>query len=426
MTNSDFAAQSAFVSDLLARGYVHQCTDLAGLDALAITRPLIAYVGYDLTAASLHVGHLISIMMLRRLQQAGGKPIVLMGGATTKIGDPSDKDKSRPVLTPEQIAANKAGIKGVFSRFLRFGDGSSDAIMVDNADWFVGVHYLDFLRDYGAHFTINRMLTFDSVKRRLDREQPLTFLEFNYMLLQAVDFLELSRRFSCDLQMGGSDQWGNIVNGVELCRRIEDRRAFGLTTPLLTTASGAKMGKTEGGAVWLNADLTSPYDYWQFWRNTEDADVGRFLALFTDMPVEDCVFLGQSQGADINAVKKLLATEATALVHGRAAAETAAASAAALFEQGADFAQGLPIFSVTRAQVAAGLSAAEAFTLAELTPTRSDARRQAQGGGLRIGARAITDAAERLAPADFDAEGRALLQLGKKKRAVLQITASDD
>ena len=320
--------RSSLLKLLDERGYIHQVTDAAALDALAEKQVVPGYIGFDATAPSLHVGNLVSIMLLRRLQQAGHKPIVVMGGGTTKVGDPSGKDEARKLLTEEQIAANIASIRRCFERFLTFGDGPSDAILVNNAEWLGGLEYIPFLREVGRHFTINRMLTFDSVRLRLDREQPLTFLEFNYMILQAYDFLELSRRAACRLQLGGSDQWGNIVNGIELARRIDGTEMFGVTTPLITTADGAKMGKTAAGAVWLNADLLSPYDYWQFWRNTADADVGRFLKLFTDLSLEDIGKLESLSGAEINDAKIVLATEATAMLHGREAAEAAARTAA--------------------------------------------------------------------------------------------------
>ncbi|HEX4097098.1 MAG TPA: tyrosine--tRNA ligase, partial [Caulobacteraceae bacterium] len=326
--------KSDFLRVLTERGYVHQCTDLEALDAAAAAGAITAYIGFDATASSLHVGNLVSVMLLHRLQQTGHRPIVVMGGGTTKVGDPSGKDESRKLLTPEAIGANIASIKTAFDRFLTFGSGRTDAIMVDNALWLDQLAYIDFLREYGPHFTINRMLTFDSVKLRLEREQPLTFLEFNYMLMQAVDYLELERRHGCVLQMGGSDQWGNIVNGVELIRRIDAKAAFGLTTPLITTSSGAKMGKTAAGAVWLNADRLAPYDYWQFWRNTEDADVGKFLKLFTDVPMDEIARLEALQGAEINDAKKVLADEATALLHGREAAQSSRSAAEAAFEQG--------------------------------------------------------------------------------------------
>ena len=324
---SEQSFQSDFLTTLQARGYIHQITHPAELDAAAKAGVVTGYIGFDATAASLHVGSLIQIMMLRRLQKAGGKPIVVMGGGTTKVGDPSGKDESRKMLTEADIAANIASIKTVFETFLTFGDGPTDAIMVDNDEWLSKLGYVEFLREYGPHFTINRMLTFDSVKQRLDREQPLTFLEFNYMLMQATDFLELNRRYGCILQMGGSDQWGNIVNGVELIRRVDAKPAFGLTTPLLSTASGAKMGKTAAGAVWLNADMRSPYDYWQFWRNTEDGDVGRFLRLFTDLPLDEIARLEALDGAEINEAKKVLANATTTMLHGAEAAASAAEAA---------------------------------------------------------------------------------------------------
>ncbi|MDR3508782.1 MAG: tyrosine--tRNA ligase, partial [Caulobacteraceae bacterium] len=330
---SDFTPQSQFLRVLQERGCIHQITHPAELDAAAKAGVITGYIGFDATASSLHVGNLMVVMLLRRLQQAGGKPIVVMGGGTTKVGDPSGKDESRKMLTEADIASNIASIKTVFEKFLTFGDGPTDAIMVDNDEWLSKLGYVEFLREYGPHFTINRMLTFDSVKLRLEREQPLTFLEFNYMLMQATDFLELNRRYGCVLQMGGSDQWGNIVNGVELIRRVDQKAAFGLTAPLLSTASGAKMGKTAAGAVWLNADMRSPYDYWQFWRNTEDADVGRFLRLYTDLPLDEIARLEALQGSDINEAKKVLANEATALLHGREAAETAAETARQAFEE---------------------------------------------------------------------------------------------
>ena len=314
-------ARSAFLAAAEARGFVHQCTDRDALDARLLEGPATAYIGFDCTADSLHVGSLVQIMLLRLWQRTGNKPIVLMGGGTTKIGDPSGKDETRKLLSEAEIASNKAGIRRIFDRFFTFGDGATDAIMPDNAEWLDALHYISFLREYGRHFSVNRMLSFDSVKLRLEREQPLSFLEFNYMVLQSYDFLELARRHGCLVQMGGSDQWGNIVSGVELGRRVDNRPLYGLTTPLIATASGAKMGKTAQGAVWLTDDRLSAYDYWQFWRNTEDADVGRFLSLFTDLPLEEIAKLERLQGSEINEAKKLLATEATALCHGRAAAE---------------------------------------------------------------------------------------------------------
>ena len=342
--------RSEFVREVVARAYLHQCTDLAALDALAAQQRVSAYIGFDCTAPSLHVGSLVQIMLLRRLQQAGHRPIVLMGGGTTKIGDPSGKDEARRLLTDDQIAQNMAGIRAVFERFLTFGDGPADAVMVDNAEWLDELKYIPLLREIGPHFSINRMLTFDSVRMRLEREQPLSFLEFNYMILQAYDFVELSRRHGCRLQMGGSDQWGNIGSGVDLSRRLGGTELFGLTAPLITTASGAKMGKTAQGAVWLSADLLSPYEYWQFWRNTEDADVGRFLRLFTDLPEAEIARLEGLQGAELNDAKKVLANEATALLHGAAAAADAAETARRTFEEGG-LGEALPQIALPRAEL---------------------------------------------------------------------------
>jgi tyrosyl-tRNA synthetase len=407
------AFKSDFLRVLTERGYVHQCTDLEGLDTAAAAGPITAYIGFDATASSLHVGNLVSIMLLRRLQRTGHRPIVVMGGGTTKVGDPSGKDESRKLLTPEMIAENIASIRTAFTKFLSFGDGPLDAVMVDNALWLDRLAYIDFLREYGPHFTINRMLTFDSVKLRLDREQPLTFLEFNYMLMQAVDFLELERRQGCMLQMGGSDQWGNIVNGVELIRRMDAKGAFGLTTPLITTSSGAKMGKTAAGAVWLNADRLSPYDYWQFWRNTEDGDVGKFLKLFTDLPLDEIARLEALEGAGINEAKKVLADEATTLLHGREAAQAARAAAEAAFEQGR-LSQDLPTFEVPRAELEAGVHLAALAADAGLASSRSEARRLAQGGGLRLNDEAILDGARPVTLAD-QKDGVIKIAAGKKK-----------
>ncbi|MEL0071803.1 MAG: tyrosine--tRNA ligase [Rhodobiaceae bacterium] len=375
--------QSDFLSVLAERGFIAQCTDDAALDEAARTGIVTGYIGYDCTAPSLHVGNLISILMLRRLQQAGHRPIVVIGGGTTKVGDPSGKDEARQLLTQDQINENKKTIKATFERFLTFGNGATDAILVDNDDWLSELNYIDFLRDYGRHFSINRMLGFDSVKLRLDREQPLSFLEFNYMILQAYDFLELNRRFGCTLQMGGSDQWGNIVNGIELARRTDGASLFGLTTNLLTTASGAKMGKTAQGAVWLNEDRLSVYDYWQFWRNTEDADIGRFLRLFTELPLAEIEKLEALDGAELNEAKKILATEATAMCHGRAAAEKAEATARETFEQGGTSAD-LPSIDIAADRIADGLGLLEAFVTAELAASNSEARRLVQGGGAKV------------------------------------------
>ncbi|TAJ70565.1 MAG: tyrosine--tRNA ligase [Phenylobacterium sp.] len=387
--------ETAFTSDFLKvlqeRGYIHQVTHPAELDEAATKGVITAYIGFDATAPSLHVGSLIQIMMLRRLQQTGHKPIVLMGGGTTKIGDPTDKDQSRPLLTEAQIQANIASIKTVFAKFLTFGDGPTDAIMVDNDAWLSKYGYVDFLREFGVHFTVNRMLAFDSVKARLEREQPMTFLEFNYMLMQSVDFLELERRNGCLLQMGGSDQWGNIVNGVELIRRVDQKPAFGLTTPLLSTASGQKMGKTVGGAVWLNADMRSPYDYWQFWRNTEDADVGRFLKLFTDLPLDEIARLEALPGAEINEAKVILAREATTMLHGIDDALASELTARLAFKDGVTDAS-LPTVEVARDQFPVHRTTAGLVVEAGLAKSLGEARRLIAGGGVSINdRRALAD-----------------------------------
>ncbi|MDR3512870.1 MAG: tyrosine--tRNA ligase [Caulobacteraceae bacterium] len=408
------AFQSDFLRTLSARGYIHQVTHPAELDAAAKAGVVTGYIGFDATASSLHVGSLMQIMLLRRLQQAGGKPIVVMGGGTTKVGDPSGKDESRKLLTEADIAANIASIKTVFETFLVFGEGPTDAVMVDNDEWLSKLGYIEFLREYGPHFTINRMLAFDSVKLRLEREQPLTFLEFNYMLMQATDFLELHRRYGCVLQMGGSDQWGNIVNGVELIRRMDQKEAFGLTSPLIATASGAKMGKTAAGAVWLNADMRSPYDYWQFWRNTEDADVGRFLRLFTELPLDEIARLEALEGAEINEAKKVLANEATRMLHGAGAAHAAAEAARTAFEQGGVSAD-LPSIDVPRAVLEAGAPLATLAADAGLASSRGEARRLAQGGGLRLNDAQETDGQRLVTLADVGADGVIKLAAGKKK-----------
>jgi len=408
------AFRSEFLRLMEARGYIHQITHPEELDAAAAGGRVTGYVGFDATAPSLHVGHLIQIMLLRRLQQSGHRPIVLMGGGTTKVGDPSFKDAQRPLLTDARIAENIAGIRGVFGRFLEFGDGPSDAVMLDNDEWLSKLGYLEFLREYGTHFTVNRMLSFDSVKQRLDREQPLTFLEFNYMLMQATDFLELSRRRDCRLQMGGSDQWGNIVNGVELIRRVDAAPAYGLTTPLLATASGEKMGKTVGGAIWLNADQLSPFDYWQYWRNVADADVGRFMRLFTDLPLEEIARFEALQGAEINEAKKALADAATTMLHGPEAAASAAAAARSAFEEHRISAD-LPTVEVPRDQLEAGIPLPALVADAGLAPTRSEARRLAQGGGVRLNDQAETDVNRMVTAADLGPEGLLKLSVGKKK-----------
>jgi tyrosyl-tRNA synthetase len=405
--------RSEFLRTLQARGYIHQVTHPAELDEAASKGIVTGYIGFDATAASLHVGSLIQIMLLRRLQQAGHKPIVVMGGGTTKVGDPSGKDESRKLLSDADIQANIAGIRASFEKFLTFGNGPTDAVIVDNAEWLDRLGYIQFLREYGTHFTVNRMLTFESVKLRLEREQPLTFIEFNYMLMQAVDFLELYRRHGCTLQMGGSDQWGNIVNGVELIRRVDAGEAFGVTTPLLATSSGAKMGKTAAGAVWLNPDLLSPYDYWQYWRNTEDADVGRFLRLFTDLPLDEIERLEKLPGAEINEAKKVLADETTRMLHGDDAARAAHGAATAAFEQGA-LSGDLPTHEVSRATLAEGMVLAALTADVGLASSRGEARRLAQGGGLRVNDAAEPDANRVLTEADL-VDGVIKLAAGKKK-----------
>jgi tyrosyl-tRNA synthetase len=409
--------QSDFLRVLSERGFIHQGTDLAALDALAAREVITGYIGFDATARSLHVGSLIQIMLLYWLQQTGHRPIALMGGGTTKVGDPSGKDAQRALLSDADIRANLESIKGVFARFLRFGDGPRDAIMADNDVWLSKLGYVEFLRDYGTEFTINRMLTFDSVKLRLERESPLTFLEFNYMLMQAYDFHALFRRHGCRLQMGGSDQWGNIVNGVELCRRKDGVEAFGLTTPLLTTASGRKMGKTETGAVWLNADMYSAYDYWQYWRNVEDADVGTLLARFTTLPMTEVQRLAALGGAEINEAKKLLATEATRWIHGQAAAEAAAETARRTFEEGAA-ATGLPTVDIPRATLDAGYPLFEAFLAAQLVSSRSEARRHLAANALKVNNAVVTS--DRALTAGDLTDGAIKLSVGKKKHALVR------
>ncbi|PWR23747.1 tyrosine--tRNA ligase [Zavarzinia compransoris] len=409
--------KSEFLRVLTERRYIHQCTDLEGLDALAAgSTPFAAYIGFDATAPSLHVGSLVQIMMLRRLQQAGHKPVVLMGGGTTKIGDPSFRDESRPLLDAARIAENLAGIKRVFAKFLRFGDGPTDAVMVDNDDWLSRLNYIDFLRDYGRHFSVNRMLSQDSVKIRLDREQNLSFLEFNYMILQAYDFVELAKAQGVRLQMGGSDQWGNIVQGVELGRRTADIQLYGLTSPLITTASGAKMGKTSNGAVWLNEDARSPYDYWQFWRNTEDGDVGRFLRLFTELPEAEVRRLETLEGAELNDAKKVLATAATALAHGPAAADAAAETARKTFEEGAA-ADTLPKVAVEAAAIAAGINVYELLVKAGMAASNGEARRLIKGNGVKLNDVAVTDEFARLS--DLGSAGSVKLSAGKKRHALI-------
>ena len=399
--------QSQLLRLLDERGYIHQLTDAQGLDALSARDVVPGYIGFDPTAPSLHVGSLVQIMMLRRLQQAGHKPIVLMGGGTGKIGDPSLRDEARSLLTVDKINENVASIKRVFERFLTFGDGPSDAIMVDNADWLDALEYIPFLRDIGQHFSVNRMLSFDSVKLRLDREQSLSFLEFNYMILQAYDFLELSRRAGCRLQMGGSDQWGNIVNGIELSRRVDGTQVFGLTSPLITTADGGKMGKTAKGAVWLNADALSPYDYWQFWRNTQDADVGRFMRLFTDLPLDEIARLERLEGAEINDAKKVLADAATAMAHGADAATAAAETARRTFEEGASDAN-LPTISLG----SEGLSVVQATTGLGFATSNKEVRRKLSEGAIKVNGAVVTDPAVLLKAGDK-------LSFGAKKHGLV-------
>ena len=412
--------RSDFIRTVVERGYLHQCTDLDGLDLLASGKAVTAYIGFDCTAPSLHAGSLVSIMLLRILQRTGHKPIVLIGGGTTKVGDPSGKDESRKLLSDDEIAANMAGIREVFSRFLTFGEGPSDAVMVDNADWLDGLEYIPFLRDFGRHFSVNRMLAFDSVKLRLDREQTLSLLEFNYMVLQAYDFVEVSRRYGCELQMGGSDQWGNIVNGVDLGRRLGGRALFGLTTPLLTTSGGAKMGKTAAGAVWLNTEMLSPYEYWQYWRDTDDADVGRFLRLFTDLDLDEVRRLEALEGVEINQAKKVLADAATALCHGAGAAAAAAETARRTFEEGASGDQ-LPTVDVPRADLENGIPAFELLRRANLAKSNGEARRLIKGGGGRLNGAVITDETRLVGLADLAGEGVIKLSAGRKRHAVVRV-----
>ena len=411
--------KSEFVQTLVERGFLHQCTDLETLDARAADGTITAYVGYDATADSLHIGNLVSIMMLHWLQKTGHRPIVLMGGGTTKIGDPSGKDETRQVLTEEKIGQNIESIRKTFDSFLEFGNGDQDAIMVNNADWLDELAYIPLLRDIGRHFTINRMLTFDSVKLRLEREQPLTFLEFNYMILQAYDFMELSKRHDCILQMGGSDQWGNIVNGIDLGRRVAERELFGLTTPLITTASGAKMGKTADGAVWLRPERFSPYDYWQFWRNTEDADVGRFLKLFTDLPLDEIACLETLQGSEINEAKKILASAATALLHGAPAAQEAAATAEQTFEAGVT-ADGLPTIEVPKAELNSGIALFALLSRAGLAGSNSEGRRLIKGGGARVNDVSISEETLEIGLDAVNSDGVIKLSAGKKRHALIR------
>jgi tyrosyl-tRNA synthetase len=419
--------KSDFLATLDERGFIHQCSDFDGLDALAANGRAVGYIGFDCTAPSLHVGSLVQIMMLYWLQQTGNKPIVLMGGGTTRVGDPSGKDETRAIRPIEEIERNKDGIKQVFAKVLQFGSGKADAVserssaavMLDNADWLTKLNYIEMLRDIGRHFSVNRMLTLESVKLRLEREQEMSFIEFNYQVLQAYDFVELARRAGCNLQMGGSDQWGNIVTGVDLGRRMGTHQLYALTTPLLTTSSGAKMGKTAEGAVWLNEDQLSAYQYWQFWRNAGDGDVARFLKLFTSLPMAEIAKLGALQGSEINEAKKVLATEATALMHGRAKAEEAAQTAAQTFEQGAH-AKGLPTVEIGRADLESGLGVLAAFVTAGLVKSNGEARRQIQGGGLRVNDAPVSDDKAKLSAADVTPEGVIKLSLGRKRHVLLR------
>ncbi len=415
---SSHASLGDFLSEAAARGFIFQCTDQGALAAAMKASPINAYIGFDCTADSLHVGSLVQIMILRLLQKYGHKPVVLMGGGTTRIGDPSGKDESRQMLTDAAIASNMAGIRRVFAPFLRFGEGAADAMMVNNADWLDELSYIGLLRDVGTHFTINRMLTFDSVRLRLDREQPMTFLEFNYMILQSYDFRELHRRHGVVLQIGGSDQWGNIVSGMELTRRSDGKQVFGLTTPLIATASGAKMGKTAAGAVWLTSDRVSAYDYWQFWRNTEDADVGRFLRLFTDIPLPEIARLEALQGAEINEAKKILATAATALAHGQVSADAAAETARLAFEEG-EAADTLPGVTLPRDELETGIAAFRLFTLAGLAASNGEARRLIRGGGARVNDSPVTDEGHLISLRDAK-EGAIKLSAGRKQHRLVR------
>jgi len=412
--------QSDFLNILETRGFIHQCSDEATLDKKLTEGPITAYIGFDCTAPSLHVGSLLPIMMLYWLQQTGSKPIVLMGGGTTQIGDPSGKDASRQLLTTDVINENKAGIRKVFDKFLSFGDGPADAQMIDNAEWLMDLKYIDVLRNIGRHFTINRMLTFDSVKLRLEREQPLTFLEFNYMILQAYDFAELAKSSDCVLQMGGSDQWGNIVNGIDLGRRLHNKDLFGLTAPLLTTSSGAKMGKTAEGAVWLNEEQLSPYDYWQFWRNTEDGDVARFLKLFTTLALDEIAKLAALEGAEINEAKKVLAFEATKMLHGQEAATQAAETAKSTFEQGA-LSENLPQIDVAASALEGGFGIIAALTASELASSNGEARRHIKGNAIKLNDERVSDEKLLLSAGDFNEDGVAKLSFGKKRHVLLKL-----
>ncbi|MEY4981794.1 MAG: hypothetical protein RIR62_60 [Pseudomonadota bacterium] len=410
--------KSDFLRVMMERGYLADCTDYQALDEALIKGVVPAYIGYDATAASLHVGHLLNIMMLRWLQKTGHKPITLMGGGTTKVGDPSFRSEERPLLSPAQIDANIAGMRQVFARYLSYGAGATDAIMLNNAEWLDGLNYLDFLRDIGRHFSVNRMLSFESVKSRLDREQSLSFLEFNYMILQAYDFLELNRRYGCLLQMGGSDQWGNIINGIDLTRRVLDQEIFGLTSPLLTTSDGKKMGKSASGAVWLDAGMLSPYEFWQFWRNTTDADVGRFLKLYTELPVEECDRLGRLAGSEINAAKIVLANAVTTLLHGAEAAAAAEATAREVFEKGG-IGDDLPTVALSVEEVSDGVGIVQLFVRAGLAASGKDAKRLIAEGGARVNDEIVTDAGLRYGAGDLAEPLK--LTAGRKRHALVVI-----
>jgi tyrosyl-tRNA synthetase len=413
------AFKSDFLNVLSQRGFIHQISDPESLDAVAAKRELVAYIGFDCTAPSLHVGSMVQIMCLYWLQQTGNKPIALMGGGTTRVGDPSGKDETRKILSIEDIDRNKDGIKQVFLHFLRFGEGKSDAVMPDNAEWLTKLNWIEMLRDIGRHFSVNRMLAMDSVKLRLERDQEMSFIEFNYMILQAYDYYVLNQRYDCRLQMGGSDQWGNIVNGIDLGRRMGTPQLFALTTPLLTTASGAKMGKTAQGAIWLNADACSPYEFWQYWRNTEDDDVEKFLKLFTTLPMGEIAKLAALKGAEINEAKKALADAATTLLHGADAARQAAETARQTFEEGA-IAQNLPTVEVSQSELDTGIGVLAAFVKAGLVASNGEARRQIKGGGLRVNDVAVTDEKMTLSKANLTPEGVIKLSLGKKRHVLLR------
>ena len=413
------AYKSDFLNVLEQRGLIHQISDPAALDDACTKGPITAYVGYDATATSLHIGNLISVTMLYWLQQTGHRPITLMGGGTSMVGDPSFRDEQRKLLDEATIASNIEGIKKIFGRILRYGEGATDALMINNAEWLLKLNYVSFLRDVGRYFSVNRMLSFDSVKLRLDREQSLSFLEFNYMIMQGYDFVEINRRYGCILQMGGSDQWGNIINGVDLSHRMGGPQLYALTTPLLTTSSGAKMGKTAKGAVWLNGDVFRPYDFWQYFRNTEDADVGRFLKVFTRLPLDEIARLEKLGGAEINEAKKILATEATAVVHGRVAADEAAETARRTFEEGA-IAQNLPTLVIARGELESGASVLALFVKAGLVASNGEARRQIKGGGIRVNDTPVTDDKMMLTPDVLTPEGVIKLSLGKKRHVLLK------